>query len=116
MPFEIRKITIEPDGFQVAFTKPVDAATGGRAASYRLATFTHPYQAAYGGPEIERTEPEVQSVVLADDGLSVKLRLGQLIRGHVYDFDLGDLRSRDQDELLHRKAYYTVNEIPTAKK
>ena len=30
MPFEIKQITIEPDGFKVAFTKPVDSTTGAR--------------------------------------------------------------------------------------
>ena len=29
------------------------------------------------------------------------------------EFDLARLRSRDQDELLHRNAFYTVNEIPS---
>jgi len=38
-----------------------------------------------------------------------------LIPGHVYEFDLGALPARDKDELLHRNAYYTVNEIPKAK-
>lgn len=46
---------------------------------------------------------------------SATLVLDKLIRGHVYDFDLGALRSRDMDELLHRNAYYTVNEVPKAK-
>ena len=52
---------------------------------------------------------------LADDGLSAAITLEKLIRGHVYEFDLGALRSRDKDELLHRNAYYTVNKIPAAK-
>ena len=30
MPFEIQRITIEPDGFKIAFTKPVDSLTGKR--------------------------------------------------------------------------------------
>jgi len=30
----------------------------------------------------------------------------------VHEFDLGALRDRRQGELLHRHAYYTVNEIP----
>jgi hypothetical protein len=115
MPFEIQRITIEPDGFKIAFTKPIDARTGGDVKSYKVATFTHPYHAGYGGPEIEKTTPVVQSVKISEDGLSATLALNQLIRGHVYDFDLGTLRARDQDELLHRKAYYTVNEIPAAK-
>jgi len=115
MPFEIKRITIEPAGFKVAFTKPVEAATGSDPKSYRFSTFTHPYHGGYGGPEIEQTKPTVESVQLAADGMSAILVLDKLTRGHVHEFDLGALRSRDKDELLHRNAYYTVNEIPAAK-
>ena len=106
---------IEPTGFKVEFTKPVDPATGSDPKSYRLSTFTHPYHGGYGGPEIEQTKPAVHSAKLAADGLSATLALDELIRGHVYEFDLGALRSRDKDELLHKNAYYTLNEIPSAK-
>ena len=78
---EINRVTIEPNGFKVAFTKPVDAATGGDPKAYKLGTFTHPYHGGYGGPEIEKTTPD------------------KSIRGHVYEFDLGAPRSRDRDEL-----------------
>ena len=112
MPFEINRITIEPDGFKVTFTKPVDSLTGNSAESYNLSAFTHSYHAGYGGPEIEQYTPIVKSVRLADDGLSASLVLDKLVPGFVYELDLIRLRSRDQDELLHRNAFYTVNEIP----
>ena len=35
--------------------------------------------------------------------------------GHVHEFDLGALRSRDGDELLHHNAFYTVNQVPESK-
>jgi hypothetical protein len=113
MPFEIKRITIEPDGFKIAFTKPVESRTGSDPNSYQLTTFTHPYHGAYGGPEIEKTTPVIRTVKLANDGMSAMLTLNKLIRGHVYEFDLGKLRARDKDVLLHQNAYYTVNEIPT---
>ena len=112
MPFEIKRINIEPAGFKIAFTKPVDATTGSDPKSYKITTFTHPYHGGYGGPEIEQTTPVVKSVEVSSDGMSATLVLNELIRGHVYDFDLGSLRARDKEELLHRKAYYTVNEVP----
>jgi hypothetical protein len=115
MPFEIQKVTIEPTGFKVAFTKPVDAKAGGDPKAYKVTTFTHPYHGGYGGPEVDRTTPTVKAVSLAADGLSAVITLDKLARGYVHEFDLGGLRSRDKDELLHRHAYYTVNEIPTAK-
>lgn len=113
MPFEINRITIEPDGFQITFTKPVDQVTGSSADSYAISAFTHPYHGGYGGPEIERHKTPAQAVSLADDGLSAKVTLEKLEPGFVYEFDLARLRSRDREELLHRHAYYTVNEIPS---
>ncbi len=115
MPFEIQRITIEPNGFKIAFTKPIDMNTGNDPKNYKLSTFTHPYHGGYGGPEIDKTMPDVKSVLISRDGMSAKLVLDRLDRGHVYNFDLGSLRARDHDTLVHRHAYYTVNEIPLAK-
>ncbi len=115
MPFEIKRITIEPDGFKIAFTKPVETITGSNAASYKVGTFTHIYHGAYGGPEVDRTTPVVKSVKLSADGNEARVVLDQLTKGHVHEFDLGGLRSRDGETLLHRNAYYTVNEVPGSK-
>jgi hypothetical protein len=112
MPFEINRITIEPNGFQVSFTKPVEPITGNAPSSYAISAFTHPYHAGYGGPEIDQHAPGVKSVTLAEDGLSAKLVLERIEPGFVYELDLVRLRSRDQEELLHRNAFYTVNEVP----
>ncbi len=113
MPFEIQRISIAPAGFDIKFTQPVARAAGEQIASYRVITFTHRYHGGYGGKEVEQTTPTVRSVTLADDGLSARLELDVLTRGHVHEFDLGALRSRDGGELLHRHAYYTVNEVPS---
>ncbi len=112
MPFEIKRINITPDGFKITFTKPVEAKTGNDPKSYRVSTFTHIYHGGYGGPEVDQTTPQVKSAKLAVDGLSAQIVLSELKRGHVHEFDLGLLRNRDQEELLHRHAYYTVNEVP----
>lgn len=115
MPFEINRVTIEPDGFKVTFTKPVEPTTGRSPESYAISAFTHPYHAGYGGPEIEKHQPGVTAVVLAADGLSARITVEKLQPGFVYELDLVRLRSRDNEALLHRHAFYTVNEIPTAR-
>lgn len=112
MPFEIKEVTITPDGFNLKFTKAVDVKTGILPGSYQVKTFTHKYHGAYGGPEIDETEPEVESVKLAEDGMSARIVLETLKKGHCHEFDLAALRDRDGGELLHRNAYYTVNEVP----
>jgi len=115
MPFEIKRINIMPDGFKIIFTKPVEAKIGNDPKNYKVSTFTHIYHGGYGGPEVDQTTPEVKSAKLAADGLSAQIVLSELKRGHVHEFDLGSLRDRDQKELLHRHAYYTVNEVPKGK-
>lgn len=115
MPFEIQRVTIEPDGFKLTFTKPVDQSTGAKTTSYLLSAFTHPYHSAYGGPEIEKHKCVVNSVSLSEDRLSATIKVAGMKKGFVYEFDLNDLRSSNGELLLHRHAYYTVNEIPTQK-
>jgi type 1 glutamine amidotransferase len=112
MPFEIERIRITPRGFELSFTKPVDSVTGSDRESYAVSTFTHIYHGAYGGPEVDRTTPEVQSVTLSEDGRRATIELDAHVLGHVHEFDLAALRSADGEALLHRDAYYTVNRVP----
>lgn len=113
MPFEIHRIRIIPNGFHISFTKPVEAVTGSAKECYVIASFTHPYHAGYGGPEIDKRKSEIKTISLAEDGLSALVTFDTLERGFVYEFDLAGVRSRDGEMLLHRNAYYTVNEVPT---
>jgi hypothetical protein len=115
MPFEIQQVNVTPTGFKLTMTKPVDKQIAANPQVYQLTTFTHPYHGAYGGPEIDKTTPVVKSVQVSADGLVVTLQLAEMLRGHVYTFDLAQLRDHQQTALLHRHAYYTLNEIPAAK-
>jgi hypothetical protein len=111
-PFEVKEINIRPDGFLVTFTLPVDPAVAADPANYAVTTYTHIYQAGYGSPEVDQTEPRVLKAEPSADGLSVRLTLAKIEVGHIHDFDFAKVRGRDGAPLLHTKAYYTVNEIP----
>jgi hypothetical protein len=115
MPFEMERIHIAHNGFKIHFTSPVDAKTASDPKSYAITTFTHPYHGGYGGPEVDQTTPIVQSVKLSDNDLVATIVLNELLRGHVYNFDLNAVLARNAEKLLHSYAYYTVNEIPAAK-
>ena len=69
-------------------------------------------QKFYGSPEVDETTPRVITAEPAADGRSVRLVVDGLVEGHVHEFDLGGIRSRDGADLLHTKAYYTLNRIP----
>lgn len=111
-PFEVKEISIRPEGFLATFTKPVNAAAAAKPESYAVTTYTHIYHAGYGSPEVDHTTLCVVSATPAADGLSVMLQLDKIVEDHIHDFDFSGVTSRENEPLLHRKAYYTVNEIP----
>lgn len=111
-PFEMKRITITPKGFNIEFTKPVDSKTAALAENYRVSSFTYPYHGAYGGEEIEHTSAKVTEVAVAKDGLSVSLTLDKITKGHIHEFNLAPILDRQDNSLVHNFAFYTVNEIP----
>ncbi len=112
VPFEIREINIRKEGFLVHFTKPVDRAIAAKTDAYTITTYTHIYHAAYGSPEVDQTTARVTKAIPSADGLSVMVHLEKFEEGHIHDFDLAPIASKDGEHLLHTKAYYTVNEVP----
>lgn len=112
MPFEIKEINITKDGFLFNFTKPIDKAVAAKPELYKIETYTHEYKGGYGSPEVDQTQLKVTKAVPSADGLSVRLYLDKIIEGHIHDFSLTDMKSTEGKNLLHTKAYYTVNEIP----
>lgn len=111
-PFEIKEIKAMPNGFKIAFTKPVDRSIAQLPQTYQLKTFTHLYRQAYGSPEVDQTEPSVTRSTVSGDAMSVRIEVNGLVQGHVHDFHLPTMQSADNEELLHASAYYTLNEIP----
>lgn len=113
-PFEILEITARQNGFKIQFTQPVTKESAEDPASYRLGAFTHVYQKGYGSPEVDRSIPTVTEARLASDGMSVEIDVAGCVKGHVHEFDLAGLRNSQGEDLLHRHAFYTLNEIPVA--
>lgn len=111
-PFEVLEMRAQPDGFELLFTEPVDAATASAIDSYTLSTYTYAFQAQYGGPMIDQTTPAITAADVSSDGLRVRLTVDGLQRGHIHELHLDGVRSHDGKPLLHPEAYYTLMRIP----
>jgi hypothetical protein len=112
VPFEIREMRAKPDGFELVFTKPVDAKTASDIKSYSLETYAYIFQAQYGSPEVDHTHPRIESATVSADGMSVRLVVDSLKAGNIHELVSNGVRSADGLPLLHREAYYTLNRIP----
>jgi Glucose/sorbosone dehydrogenases len=114
LPFEPLEIRAQPDGFVVTFTEPVDPQTAANPASYSVEAWTYLHSKAYGSEELDRVIPTVAQANVSPDGLSVRLLVSPLTRGHVHEIKLDGIRNRRGESLVHPIGWYTLNEIPTS--
>jgi hypothetical protein len=112
VPFEIKEMKAQPDGFELVFTKPVDKKSAADPASYTMNSYTYLYQSSYGSDEIQKQDLEITMAIVADDGLSVRLQINGLRELFVHELAAVGVRSLDGEPLLHPFAYYTLNRIP----
>jgi hypothetical protein len=112
VPFEIHEMRALPDGFEFTFTTPADRATLADPKSWKAHAFTYIYQADYGSPEVDEFGPTVTAIEASSDGLSARVHVDKLTKGHVHQFVLDGVRDSNGQPLVHDVAYYTLNEIP----
>jgi azurin len=112
-PFEIKEVKAQPDGFVLTFTRPVDRATAEKPESYGVSSFTYLWHKEYGSAPSNRAACPVRKVVVAPDGLSVRLATLCLREGYIHEIKAAGLRAAQGEEpLLHNIAYYTFNRFP----
>ncbi len=116
VPFEMKSINAEPDGFTVHFTQPVDRQQAADPDSYRVVGFTYDYHEAYGSPVVQQMAAPVAKVVVAADGLSARLAVANLRPHFVHEIKASGVTDAAGQTLLHDTAYYTLNEIPAGER
>ncbi|MEO1616444.1 MAG: hypothetical protein AAFV88_11380 [Planctomycetota bacterium] len=109
VPFEIKAMRLQADGFELEFTQPVEESTAGDPGSYQLQTYTYEYRSQYGSPEVDHTQPTIQSASVSDDRMKVRLVIDGLQRGHIHELKAEGVRNKSKQPLLHDLAYYTLN-------
>ena len=112
MPFEIKSIHAEPDGFELEFTQPVDKKTAKAVATYQVRSFTYEYHRRYGSPIINDTSCSLKAISISPDGRKVRLVLDKIREGYIHEINAAGVRSAGRQRLLHSSGYYTLNRIP----
>jgi glucose/arabinose dehydrogenase/cytochrome c553 len=112
VPFEIQTIRVQPHGFRIVFTAPVDAASATAADAYSIESYRYEYTQNYGSPELDRRPLAIESIRLASDRRSVDITTDPLHAGRVYSITATRVRSASGDVLVHPTGAYTLNEIP----
>ncbi|MDX2248488.1 MAG: plastocyanin/azurin family copper-binding protein [Bacteroidia bacterium] len=114
-PFEMKAVYARPDGFEIEFTQPVDAATATALSSYSLTSFTYNYHHIYGSPVVGQQPCEVKKAELSADRTRVRLYVAGIRKGFIHEIKATGVRAEGKP-LLHEVGYYTLNRIPSGEK
>ncbi len=111
LPAGIREIKATSDGFKILFTAAIDRALAGDLAKYHVESYRRVSTPAYGGPDQDRRNEPVESVDVAEDGLSVRLKLTELRAGCLYEFRIDNLVNA-AEEFFPAEGFYTLRKFP----
>ena len=113
VPFDMKTVKAMPDGFEIEFTKPIDKKKAANIASYNVESFIYKYHAVYGSPTQELKNCPVKGVRISEDGLTVRIVVGDLRQAYIHKITLDGIRELENSySLIHPTAYYTLNNIP----
>jgi cytochrome c551/c552 len=117
IPFEMRAIRAQPDGFEIEFTKPVDRKVAEDIASYSVESYIYKYHGVYGSPPVNTEKCAITGVKVSEDGMKARLIVSNLRRYYIHTITLDGVRDKENYfNLVHPTAYYTLNNIPEGKK
>ncbi|MDH5603685.1 MAG: hypothetical protein OEY51_07090, partial [Cyclobacteriaceae bacterium] len=105
-PFEMKAIRAMPDGFEIEFTKPVDASSASEIENYDISSFIYKYHPVYGSPAVNIEENAIEGIVVSEDKMRVRLVVNNLRLKYIHEIKVA-VHSADHMNLLHNTGYYT---------
>ncbi|WP_211092965.1 MULTISPECIES: hypothetical protein [Chitinophaga] len=117
VPFEMRTVSAQPDGFEITFTQPIDKKYAEDIASYNVESFIYKYHPVYGSPTVNTEKLTVKGVQVSPDGMKVRLVIDGLRQYYIHKLTLNGIRAQENAySLVHPDVYYTLNNIPEGAK
>ena len=111
VPLDLLRMTLTEDGFDLAFTRPLDRRVAADPAAYAFRRYYYAYRKEYGSPQVDTARVAVRSATVSDDGRRVHVELEELRPGYLYELDLASLRGADGTPVLNPLAVYTLNRL-----
>lgn len=111
VPFDPLTVHVTPRGYRFEFTAPL-AAGASDPALWAGQRYYYKYHAAYGSPEMEKTEFAATKVTLSHGNRTAEVELPEMKPGFIYDFNLAKVPSAAGETPLNPRIAYTLNRVP----
>src|SRR5690606_15840783 len=111
-PFEVKKMELTKEGFDLTFTKPLSQQEKEAVlAAISLKKYNYHYHAKYGSPQINLSEVPINDLKIHRNRKRLALTLPSIEKGFVYELTLDSLFSKNQtDTMINKIVAYTVKE------
>lgn len=114
IPMEMKTVKAMPDGFEIEFTHPVDRSSAEDLSSYTGKSYLYKYHPVYGSPTVAEQKLELKGVKVSADAKKVRLVVANLRQYYLHEIGVPGIKSQEGSlPVLHNKAYYTLNNIPS---
>jgi hypothetical protein len=110
-PFEIQRIALQEDGFIFYLTQPLGKEEKVNTENFIIQSYHYPYGPRYGYPktDVQRIIPD--AVRVSGDYRSVQVKIPNLEKKKIYQFEVIGLLNGKGQPLRNRIAYYTLNQL-----
>ena len=110
-PMEMRELHIQPDGFEIEFTKPVAEGMRIEPGDIQMTAYDYNWWWEYGSPEQNVRTVPVTKTTLSPDRRTLRI-VAPIEAGSCVRIRLDDVVGEGGVPLLHDEASYTINRIP----
>jgi glucose/arabinose dehydrogenase len=111
VPLDVLKMKLTKKGFDLTFTRTLDASTAASPTAYKVKRYYYEYHSAYGSKQYDLHEITVNGATLSADRKTVSLELPGLTAWRIYELHLDDLKAEDGAPLVNPLVCYTLNHL-----
>ena len=111
-PPELSSISVNPKGFSMSFTVPMDRKSLSDPANYSAKTYAYKYHQGYGSPQVSKDLLKASTVRVSKDARSVRIEYERMIPRRVYELRLSGLVGAKGEKLVNSLVAYHAHNLP----
>ena len=111
-PFEMRRVSLRQDGFEIEFTQELSPASMVAFVGAEAELYDYNWWWDYGSPQQRFAPLTIRNTALLADRRTIRMEIDGLEPGRVVRLRLPGVSSADGEPLLHDSFHYTINQMP----
>jgi hypothetical protein len=115
---DVQNVSLTNNGFDLTFTQPLEASASD-VKNYRIKSYRYEYkkkdinEGIDVANQFDVQDADVTASKISEDRKKVSLVIKNLKAGYIYEFTLGEIKSKSGQPIANRLMCYTLNKLRT---